>query len=139
MDTPQPPCHNNNTFLTQLRLANQCAGVEPEVVDLIEAYASLKLQRNQLLDFYQPIPKTYKPDKFLLDFLAKNQHLDQRVQNFLISYYQEINSGRIRCIFNSTHLSQVLETPLEQLQILARSERRAYHSFYIPKKNGSRR
>ncbi len=139
MNTANIPCQNHKIFLTNLRLVNERARVEPDIVDLIEAYAALQLKSNLPIDFYPPLPEKFKPDKYLHDFIKNNHSVDQRVINFLVAYYRRINAGRICCIFNTIHLAKIIETPLERLNTLTHSKWQAYHTFSIPKKDGSRR
>ena len=131
-------CTENSIFLKNLVVVNQRAGVDPEVLDLVESYASLRLAHNLGVDFYNSACPVSEKDQDLQAFLEKNKNLDERTRNFLISYYQELKDRRLCCIFSSAHLAHLLKTTLPRLHILTRDSRN-YHVFTIKKSNGEDR
>ena len=132
-------CNEKKLFLENLLLVNRQAGVDSEVVDLIESYARLRLARNRKVDFYEARPSAViKKDPMLQDFLQKNSQLDQRALNFLTAYYLEMKNAGLTCLFNCAHLSHVLNVPLKKLRFMARDSC-SYYKFAIPKANGTNR
>ncbi len=81
-------CKNKEKFLKNLRFINQRAEVEPDIVDLIEAYAKLRLDQDNKIRFYDN--KIRSKDRELEEFLNKNRYLHHRVLNFLASYFLEM-------------------------------------------------
>lgn len=131
-------CTENSIFLKNLVEVNQQAGVDSEVLDLVESYASLRLAHNREVDFYNSARTVSEKDTDLQAFLEKNKNLDERTRNFLIAYYQELKDRHLRCIFSSDHLAHLLQTPLPRLHALTRDSRN-YHVFTIKKSNGADR
>ena len=131
-------CTENSIFLKNLVVVNQRAGVDSEVIDLLESYASLRLANNRKVDFYNSARPVSENDQALQAFLEKNKHLNERTRNFLISYYQELKDRRLCCIFSTEHLAHLLQTSLPRLYALTRN-RRNYHVFTIKKSNGADR
>ena len=67
-------CENKDVFINNLRAINERAEVEPDIVDLVEAYARLRLDQDNELRFYDNKIRTN--DKELEQFLDKNRHVD---------------------------------------------------------------
>jgi hypothetical protein len=78
-------CENKEIFIKNLRAINERAEVKPDIVDLVEAYARLRLDQDNELRFYDN--KIRINDKEIEQFLDKNRHLDHRVLIFLASYF----------------------------------------------------
>ncbi len=131
-------CIEKDIFLQNLVEVNQRAGVDPDVLDLIESYASLRLAHNREVNFYNSARPVSKRDNVLQTFLLKNQHLDKQAKNFITAYYQEMKGSNLCCIFNTDHLAHLLETPLTRLYSLTR-DRGNYHIFTIKKSSGTDR
>ncbi len=131
-------CTEHSIFLKNLVEVNQRADIDPEVLDLIESYASLRLAHNREVDFYNSARPVSEKDTDLQTFLKKNKDLDKRTKNFLIAYYQEVRDRRFCCIFSSDHLAHLLQTPLPHLHALTRGSRN-YHVFTIKKSSGADR
>ena len=125
---------NKRVFLENLRRINQRAGVEPEIIDLIEAYANLRLDEDKEIRFWGN--RIEINDKELQGFLHKNPHLDQRVLNFLASYFLEMKRRGLRCIFTPSHLAHLLEISLKRLHWLADDKRSHYTCFSVKKRGG---
>ena len=132
-------CSDPTIFLKTLVTVNLRAGVDPEVVDLIESFALLRLAHNREIDFYTAARPISDRDVLLKAFLLKNNHLDERVKNFITAYWQEMKASRLCCIFSCAHLADLLQTPLDQLYPLSREQRGNYHIFHIKKSSGADR
>jgi len=130
-------CNNKTTFIKNLRLSNQRAGVEPEIIDLIVAYAGLRLDQGKEIRFYGN-PISIK-DKGLQEFLDKNKHLDHRILDFLASYFLEMQKRGFRCVFTSSHLAHFLEISTKRLNWLANDKIQHYTCFNIKKRDGGKR
>jgi len=128
-------CKNKERFLENLRFINQRAGVEPEIVDLIEAYARLRLDQDNKIRFYDN--KIRSKDRELDEFLNKNRYLHHRVLNFLASYFLEMKKRRLKCIFNSSHLAYLLKISIRKLNWLANDRIDHYICFHTKKRDGS--
>lgn len=127
-------CKNKEKFLKNLRFINQRAGVEPEIVDLIEAYARLRLDQDNKIRFYDN--KIRSKDRELEEFLNKNRYLHHRVLNFLASYFLEMKKRRLKCIFNSSHLAHLLKISTRKLNWLANDRIDHYICFHTKKRDG---
>ena len=132
-------CSDTTTFLKTLVTVNQRAGVDPEVVDLIESFALLRLAHNREIDFYTAARPIAARDVMLQVFLRKNLHLDERTRNFITAYWQEMKASRLCCIFSCAHLADLLQTPLDQLHFLSKDQEKNYHIFTIKKSSGADR
>ncbi len=130
-------CHNPKRYLDNLRRVNEQAGVERQTVDIIVAFARIKAERQQIIDFYPDF--TPKNDPVILEFLEKNRHLDRRTGRFLAAYYHEMQKRGLCCIFNSSHLAHLLDITPSQLNRLALDIDTHYRQFHIPKNNGRMR
>lgn len=132
-------CSDTSTFLKTLVTVNQRAGVNPEVVDLIESFASLRLAHNREINFYTAARPISAQDVRLQIFLQKNLQLDERAINFITAYWQEMKASRLCCIFSCAHLADLLQTPLVQLHSLSKDQENNYHIFTIKKSSGADR
>ncbi|HFD32414.1 MAG TPA: RNA-directed DNA polymerase [Gammaproteobacteria bacterium] len=131
-------CTEHSIYLRNLVEINQRAGVDSEVLDLIESYARLRLGRNREVDFYNSSRPISEKDPDLRAFLEKNKNLDERTRNFLVAYYQELKDRHLCCIFSSDHLAHLLQISLPRLHALTRDSRN-YHVFTIKKSSGADR
>ena len=128
-------CKNKEKFLKNLRFINQRAEVEPDIVDLIEAYAKLRLDQDNKIRFYDN--KIRSKDRELEEFLNKNRYLHHRVLNYLASYFLEMKKRRLKCIFNSSHLAYLLKISTRKLNWLANDRIDHYICFHTKKRDGS--
>ncbi|MBW1965253.1 MAG: hypothetical protein JRI40_08605, partial [Deltaproteobacteria bacterium] len=110
-------CESKDVLIKNLRAINERAEVEPDIVDLVEAYARLQLDQDNELRFYDN--KILINDKELEQFLDKNRHVDHRVLNFLASYFFEMKKRGLKCILNSSHLAHILRVPRKKVNWLA--------------------
>jgi RNA-directed DNA polymerase len=123
-------------FISNLKEINKKAGVDPEIVDLIVAYANLCLKDKKEVNFYinSPVIKTKKPT--IKRFIEKNPHLDRRSLSFLVSYSEMMRDKGLPVIFNNSHLAHFLGLKEEELYYLVKEKERYYYHFCIPKSNG---
>jgi RNA-directed DNA polymerase len=128
------PCKNKGEFIENLRRINQRAGVEPEIIDLIEAYARLRLDEEKEIRFFDN--RIRINDRELLEFLHKNRDLDPRVLNFLASYFLEMKRRGHRCVFSPYHFAHLLSISMERLHWLADDKRGHYTCFPVKKRDG---
>ncbi len=133
------PCLKPKEFLENLVEVNMRAGVAPDIIDLLESYARLRLRKKQSIDFYSLTRPVDKKDALLASFLEKNSSLDQRAKNFIVAYYQEMKEQNLLCILNNSHLAHLLQTPLEDLYFFAKVPNKNYQIFSISKSNGNQR
>ncbi|MFO8083643.1 MAG: reverse transcriptase family protein [Desulfobacterales bacterium] len=130
-------CQNQGLFLYNLRRVNEQAGVDKQIVDIMVAFARLKMERHESIDFYPD--STPKNDPVVLNFLEKNRHIDKRASRFLAAYFHEVHRRRLCCILNSAHLAHLLNITLSQLKQLSTASKKHYFSFHIHKHNGQLR
>lgn len=124
-------------FLSNLRLVNERAQAEPEVVDLLEAFARMELDRERPVNLAPPEPQRLSQE--VREFLWKNRHLPPQTQNFLAVYCQKIREQGLVFLLNPAHLAQTLSLTPEQLNRMASTANRQYFSYQIPKRDGSPR
>jgi RNA-directed DNA polymerase len=130
-------CQNQHHFLDNLRQVNEQAGIDTQLVDIIVAFARLKIERHKTIDFFpHSIPQN---DPVIQKFLGKNHHIDRRVSRFLAAYFYEIHQRRLCCILNAAHLAYLLQVSSGKLNNLATDTKRHYVRFHIPKHNGEMR
>ncbi len=127
-------CRNQNHFLSNLRQVNEQAGVDKQLVDIIVAFARLKINRHETIDFFPISIPEYDPT--ILTFLDKNRHIDRRAGRFLSAYFYEIHQRGLCCILNLAHLAHLLQIDCKSLNQLSCKTRKHYTRFYIPKSNG---
>lgn len=132
-------CPDTASFLKTLVEVNLRAGVDPEIVDLLESFAALRLTHHREVDFYNAAKPVSAGDLRLQKFLQKNVHLDQGAKTFLTAYWQEMKGSGLCCIFNCAHLAQLLQTPLDQLYTLSKGRDENYHQYTIKKSSGAPR
>jgi hypothetical protein len=123
-------CNNKEKFIKNLRLFNQRAEVEPEIVDLIEAYAGLRLDQGKEIRYYGN--RISSKNKELQEFLDKNRHFDHRILNFLASYFLEMQKRSFRCVFTSSHPAHFLKISTKRLNWLTNDRIKHYTCFSLP-------
>jgi len=130
---------SDEQVISNLIEINKRVRVDPELIDLIAAYARLCLREGKELKFYDKNP-TLLPKKITLKrFIDKNAHLDRRSLSFLVSYAEIMRDRGLPFIFSFSHLANFLGIKEDALKTLIKDKDRHYHSFYIPKNNGGRR
>lgn len=130
-------CKDKESFIRNLRLINHRAGVEPEIIDLLEAYAGLRLERDDEVCFFDNDINI--KDKKIEAFLSKNSHLDHRILNFLASYFMEMKIRGLKCILTSSHLAHLLNLSADEMNWLANDGKNHYRHFTRKKRDGSTR
>lgn len=131
---------DKETFIRNLIRVNLRAGVEPELVDLLAAYARIRLQRGDEVTFYTEDgdpPESRR--KSVRAFCEANCHLDPRALSFLSTYAEAMVQQGLTPIFTRVHLARLLDVSEEELSDLAAPTGRHYDVFSIPKANGQRR
>jgi len=130
---------SNEQFISNLIEINKRARVEPEIIDLIAAYARLCLRYDKELEFYDENP-TLKTNKITVKkFVDRNQHFDRRSLSFMVSYAEMMREKGLPFIFNVPHLANFLGIEDDELQRFVKKKDNHYHRFYIAKSNGGRR
>jgi retron-type reverse transcriptase len=124
-------------FLSNLRLVNERAQVEPEIIDLVEAFARLDLEKDRPVTLHPGAPRRLSPP--VEAFLEKNRHLSPTSRDFLAAYCQRIHEQGQVFLLNPTHLAHLLDLSPDRLGRLARTTDRRYFSYTIPKRDGSDR
>lgn len=131
-------CKKKETYLSNLKTVNTQAGVEPELVDLIVAYARLRLEKHLDVTFYQEgIGQKIDKHPYIKAIIDKNKEVDPRVLNFLAAYYLEMNNRRLLCIYNRQHLADTLGVSVSHLERLAATASRKYSHFFAIKKKAA--
>nr|MBF0221620.1 RNA-directed DNA polymerase [Desulfobulbaceae bacterium] len=133
-------CREKEQYLKNLRLVNLRADVDPELVDLLVAYAGMRLENNRDVNFFQDdVKERAGKHPYLLRFLQKNKETDPRALNFLVSYFLELKTRGIPCVFNRQHLADTLGISLVAMDELAQNSPKYYTRFSAAKKNGAQR
>lgn len=133
-------CKEQATYLNNLRTVNTQAGVDPELVDLIVAYARLRLEKKLDVSFYQEgLEGKIAKHPYIKTIIDKNKEADPRVLNFLAAYYLEMKSRRLFCIYNRQHLAETLGVSVTDLVRLASTSSKRYSRFFAAKKSGGQR
>lgn len=130
-------CENKEIFIKNLRAVNERADVEPDIIDLVEAYARLRLDQDEELRFYDN-QITFE-NKELQQLINKNSHFDYRVLNFLSSYFMEMDKRGLKCILNSYHLAHLFGVSRKKMDWLANDRAGHYVCFHTEKKDGAKR
>jgi RNA-directed DNA polymerase len=126
-------------FLANLIEANKKAQAEPEVIELIAAYARLCLKESRDVNFYEKSSSPATNKITVKTFIDKNRHLDKRILSFLTSYAEMMRSRELPFFFNTAHLADFLDLEPEKLKKLIADKDGCYHRFHIPKRNGGSR
>jgi len=132
-------CSNPEHFIRTIVETNRRAGIDDDLIDLIESYAVLRLARNREVDFFNGAKSTAKHNHELESFLVRNSHLDEETKNFLVAYFQEMRDARLTCVLNLAHLANLLQTSLTELEQMAKSPEKYYQIFHIGKPGGKKR
>lgn len=131
-----------NPFLTvhNLALLQRQAGVDPEIADLITAYARLLTDAGRQLIFEKKSFKAGSPEKKVQKRLAaKNQNLDSRFISFLASYGGELKRRGYPIIFNKNDFSRQVGVSEKRLNWICLNQRKLYRLRSLPQKNGKKR
>lgn len=133
-------CRDKEQYLRNLRVVNQRAGVDPEVIDLLVAYAGMRLENGGEVNFFQEgLEERTSRHPYLLKFLQANNAIDPRALNFLSSYFLEMKKRGIPCLFSRQHLASTLKISSAAMDDLAANSYKYYTRFFTAKKSGDQR
>jgi retron-type reverse transcriptase len=133
-------CKDKKKYLNNLRKVNQRAGVDPELTDLLVAFAGVRLEKNKRVNFFQDNNiKRSASNSYFAEFLQKNKTIDPRALDFLASYFLEMKSRGLLCVFSRPHLADILGVSCAEMEKLAANAPRYYNRFFTDKKNGGKR
>lgn len=132
---------NPYELVQKLGLLQHQAHVDPEIKDLVCAFARLKADQGKPVVFYEPADKTSarKPSFLVRWLLEKNPGMDQRLVQFLQAYSRSMVARHLPVVFNSEHLAKKMRTSHGLLCRMAFNSPSFYSHFEIPKKNGAPR
>lgn len=130
---------SDEKFLSNLIEVNRRAGVEPETIELLSAYAGLCLRYGKELNFSGESVRVDSKRASVKEFIRKNLHLDPRSLSFLISYAELMQERGLPFLFSAPHLAHFLDLEYEELLQLVEHKERYYRNFLIPKANGGKR
>jgi len=124
-----------------LGLVQRQAGVDPEIADLVCAFARLRTDAGRPLEFYE---EDASVDRMAQQFchgwlVEKNADADPRLLSFLTSYGGTMASRRLPVIYSVSHLAKKLRVSEARLRWMTYNQRRLYRQFTIPKANGKAR
>lgn len=127
--------------LKNLSLLQRQAGVDPEISDLVCAYARIKIDSGQELDFTGNAMSSelLAGQPFFRWLFAKNNALDPRFLSFLISYSRSMAGRRLPVAYNTAHLAHKQKLSKNHLLWMAYHQKTYYAHYVIPKANGSPR
>lgn len=129
----------NERFISNLVELNKRAEVDPEIIDLLAAYARLCLKNGKELNFYEGHPSSSTNKPTVKRFIEKNASLDKRSLSFLVSYAEMMRNRRLPFLFNKDHLAIFLGTKKGEIETIIQGKESHYHTFFIPKRNGDKR
>ncbi|OFZ39984.1 MAG: hypothetical protein A3D92_04585 [Bacteroidetes bacterium RIFCSPHIGHO2_02_FULL_44_7] len=126
-------------FISNLIELNKRADVDPEIIDLVAAYARLCLKDGKELNFYKEYLALSTNKPTIQRFIEKNASLDKRSLSFLVSYAEMMRKKRLPFLFNRAHLAIFLGTKEGEIEAIIQNKESYYHTFFIPKRNGDER
>ena len=132
---------NKYLAVQNLGLVQRQAGVDPEIADLVCAFARLRTDAGRPLDFYEEDPSVEKMSRQFCHawFVEKNADTDPRLLSFLTSYGSTMASRRLPIVYSVGHLAHKLRVSEARLRWMSRNQRKLYREFRIPKANGKER
>lgn len=132
---------NPYELVQKLGLLQRQAHVDPEIKDLVCAFARLKADQGKPVIFYDPAGKapTGKPSFLIRWLVEKNPGLDPRLVQFLQAYSRSMVARHLPVVFNSEHLAKKMRISHGFLCRMAFNASSFYSHFEIPKKNGAPR
>jgi retron-type reverse transcriptase len=121
-------------------LLQRQAGVDPEVADLVIAYARILTDAGKPLIFqFHGFPNGSHEQKIFGDLLSKNPDQDWRFLGFLAAYGATFERRGLVAIYSEDHLCQLLGISKKHLVWICANPGKNYHEFRIPKKSGGDR
>ncbi|HPG00889.1 MAG TPA: retron St85 family RNA-directed DNA polymerase [Kiritimatiellia bacterium] len=132
---------NKYLAVQNLGLVQRQAGVDPEIADLVCAFARLRTDAGRPLDFYEEDPSVEKMSRQFCHawLVEKNADADPRLLSFLTSYGSTMASRRLPIVYSVGHLANKLRVSEARLRWMSRNQHRLYREFRIPKANGRER
>lgn len=127
--------------LQNLSLLQRQAGVDQEVSDLVCAYARLKIDSGQELDFSREAmsPEMLAGQPFHRWLFDKNTTVDSRFLSFLVSYSRVMAGRGLPAAYNTAHLAHKHKMSKNHLLWMAYHQKSYYTHYEIPKADGSPR
>ena len=133
----------DNPYLAvqNLSLLQRQAGVDPEVADLVCAYARFCANAGKPVDFCdEPMSLDELSRQFIhRRFIRDNSELDPRFLGFLVAYGNQLAARGLPVVYSVEHLAAKRRMSEKQLRWMARNARLFYKEFKIPKANGEAR
>jgi RNA-directed DNA polymerase len=123
-----------------LSLLQRQAGVDPEVAELVTAYARILTDADQPLVFEHEAFESDAPEHEIhQQLIANNPSLDGRFLSFLAAYGGAMERRGLPVIFSVTHFCHYLDIDRQKLMQTCANQRKCYREFRIPKQNGQSR
>ncbi|MEK6527363.1 MAG: reverse transcriptase family protein, partial [Nitrospirota bacterium] len=150
MDKLTSHINNDNEkqrFVENLANINRDVKVNDDIIELITAYTSLRLDREKEVIFYDDshpsmevfLHRKAKFDKDLEVFFKKNQHIDRKTLDFLSRYAEELNLRGAKFLISPAHLASILDLQENKLNWMASPNEKHYKSYVIKKRDGAKR
>ncbi len=132
---------NRFTAVHNLGVLQQVAGVDPEMADLVTAYARLVTNAGRPLKFYNEnaTREDHRRQFIHRRFIRNNPDLDPRVLDFMLNYGNIMAARRLPIVYNVKHLAAKRRISEHRLRWMAWNQRAFYKEFRIAKANGDYR
>lgn len=115
-------------------LTQRRAGVEPGLADLVTAFARMRADRGEPVQYQEiDIASVHGSYRYLP---RKNPDMDPRLLSFLVAYGQELVRRGMPVIFSVDHFARRQRISSRLVRWMAMNQSRYYDTFYIPKKTG---
>jgi retron-type reverse transcriptase len=135
-----PTTTNPYVALHSLGLIQRQAGVDPEIGELVTAYARLMIEAGEPLNFEPRVLVQDSPESEYYERLhEKNPKVDQRVIRFLAAYAGLMAGRGLPVLFNVDECCRALSVSNKKLLWICANQRRYYLRHEIPKRNGTSR
>ena len=133
----------DNPYLAvqNLSLLQRQAGVDPEVTDLVCAYARLRANAGKSVVFYDEQASLDDLSRQFIHrrLVSSNSELDPRFLSFLVVYGNQLAARGLPVVYSVEHLAQKRRMSEKQLRWMALNARLFYKEFKIGKANGGTR
>ena len=129
-DDPYLATHN-------LGLLQRQAGVDPELADLVVAYARLVTDSGHPLNFEHAVFDPHTPEHRIHQrLILKNPDVDRKVLGFFAAYGASMVKGSLPVIYNIADFSRRWGIGKQKLMWISFHQRHYYRELHHPKKNG---
>jgi retron-type reverse transcriptase len=139
----QAAAGTNDPYLAvhNIGLLQRQAGVDPEVAELVSAYARMRVDAGKPLNFYDEAASTRRLSRNYMyrRLIQQNRDVDPRFLSFLIRYGNTLAGRRLPVIYSVDHLAAKRRMSETRLHWMAHNQKRFYTEFRIPKSNGESR